>query len=115
MPRSLMTDKIQILQAPEITTSLGEKVRKRESAVVVATGLGSLQLYFSAEYDVDRDTLSRIGRIISDDPNLAIVNWSHWIVVNDQDWYDIDGQPQVWTLRGRHHIEVNIKRLTDGV
>lgn len=115
MPRSLMTDKIQILQAPTVTTSLGEKVRKREDAVVIATGYGSLQLFFSTEYDVDRDTLNRLGRIISDDSNLSVINWQHWIVVNDGDWYEIDGQPQVWTLRGRHHIEVGIKRLTDGV
>jgi len=107
-----MTDFIEVLEAPDVITTLGETVRHLENAVVVATGYGTLQLYLSAEYDVDRDTTQRLGRIISDDPALYDVTPKQWIRVNGVIW-ELDGHPQKWTLRGLHHIECNIK-LTEG-
>lgn len=110
MVRPLMTDVIQIYQAPNVATSLGETVRRVQDATLLATGRGSLQLYFSAEYDVDRDTRQRLGRVITDDPLLYVVTWKHWVLVNGI-MYEVDGNPQKWTLRGLHHAEFNIKTL----
>lgn len=110
--RVLMTDFIEVLEASDDVTSLGESVRNLEDAVVVHSGYGSLQLYFSAEYDVDRDTRQRLGRIISDDPRLYDATWKQWVRVNGVVW-ELDGWPQKWTLRGLHHVEVNIKK-TEG-
>lgn len=108
--RALMTDVVQIYRAPNTTTGLGEVVRKFSLATLLATGYGSLQLYFSAEYDVDRDTLQRLGRVITDDPGLYVVDWTDWVTVNGVT-YEVDGHPQKWTLRGLHHAEFNIKKL----
>lgn len=110
MVRPLMTDVVQLYEAPNVVTNLGETVRRFQDAVLVATGYGSLQLYFSAEYDVDRDTRQKLGRIITDDPALYIVNWKHWVSVAGV-VYEVDGNPQKWTLRGLHHAEFNIKKL----
>jgi hypothetical protein len=110
--RPLMTDLIEVYEAPDVITPLGETVRNLSSAVKVAEGLGTLQLYFSAEYDVDRDTKQRLGRIISDDPRLYNITPKQWVLVNGVTW-ELDGYPQKWTLRGLHHIEVNIKK-TEG-
>lgn len=113
--RSLMTDLIEVYAAPTVITNLGEHIRKMADAVPIGSGYGSLQLYFSAEYDVDRDTLQRLGRVISDDYNLySLVTHQTW-VLSDGVMYEVDGDPQKWTLRGLHHIEFNVKRLTDGV
>lgn len=110
--RGLMTDLIEVLEAPDVITPLGETIRRFSSAVLVASGYGTLQLYFSAEYDVDRDTTQRLGRIISDDPALYNITPKQWIRVNGVVW-ELDGWPQKWTLRGVHHVECNVK-LTQG-
>lgn len=112
MSRALMTDWIQIYQASPVTSKYGEVTYDFSSATLVASGWGSLQLYFSAEYDIDRDTYQRIGRVITDDPALT-PNPKHWIVANGDtaNVYEADGKPQVWTLRGRHHVEFGIKKL----
>ncbi len=108
--RALMTDKIEILRATATETGYNETVYDFSSATVVATGLGSLQLYFSAEYDIDRDTTQRIGRFITDDPNLN-PGPKDWVRVNGTTVYEVDGQPQTWTLRGYHHYEVGVKLI----
>jgi hypothetical protein len=105
-----MTDKLEVLRATPTITAYGETVVDESGATVVQTCYGSLQLYFSAEYDIDRDTYSRIGRIICDDPTFD-PQPKDWVRVNDGETYEIDGKPQTWTLRGRHHLEVGIKKI----
>lgn len=111
MPRSLMTDVIEIWNAVPETTQYGEVIVKLEDAVLEATGYGSLQFYFSAEYDVDRDTTQVLGRVISDDPALyQALKPKSWIKVAGV-FYEADGYPQKWTLRGNHHLEQNVKKV----
>lgn len=110
MPRPLLTDWIELLRAPAVTTSYGETVYDVTDADVVWSGYGSYQLYFSAEYDIDRDTTSRIGRVIVDDPTFNPAP-KDWIRVNSTEVLEADGEPMVWTLRGRHHTEQGVKRI----
>ena len=111
MVRALMTDRLELLRAPKTTTAgYGEVVYDFDQAVPVWTGRGSYQLYFSAEYDIDRDTTSRIGRVIVDDPSFTPQS-KDWIRVNGSEVLEVDGEPMVWTLRGRHHIEQGVKRI----
>lgn len=113
MPRFLMTDTIELLRADRIITNYGESVYNLADAVVVASGLGSCQLYFSTEYDIDRDTTSRTGRVITDDFSIMSANPlpSDWIRVNGSEVYQVDGLPMDWSLRGLHHHEINIKHI----
>jgi hypothetical protein len=111
MVRALMTDTLELLRAPQTTTGYGEKVYDFDSVETVWTGLGSYQLYFSAEYDLDRDTTSRIGRVIVDDPTFN-PHPKDWIRINGSEVLEVDGEPMVWTLRGRHHIEQGVKRIS---
>lgn len=104
-----MTDLIEILRATPVISEYGETTYTFADATVVATGYGSIQLYISAEYDVDRDTYSRIGRLISDDVNLYGVQPKDWIRQPDGTLYEADGIAQKWNLRGRHHIEQGVK------
>lgn len=113
MPRFLMTDTLEILRAPATITSYGETIYKLADAAVIASGLGSCQLYFSTEYSIDRETSSRTGRIITDDYAIlsAGVVVTDWIRVNGVEVFEIDGPPMDWTLRGLHHHEINIKHI----
>lgn len=112
MARALMTDRLELLRAPEtVTAGYGEHVHDFSQATVVWTGLGSFQLYFSAEYDIDRDTTSRIGRVIVDSPSFQ-PQPKDWIRVNGSEVLEADGEPMVWTLRGKHHVEQGVKRIT---
>jgi hypothetical protein len=111
MTRRLMTDTASVVRIPRVK---GAAVYEYDwtDEDIVHTGRCSVQPFSSIEDEFGRDTRVSQCRLISDDTGFAAALATDHVDYGGQLWR-IDGRPQVWTLRGRHHTEFTM-RLVEG-
>lgn len=112
MTRPLMTDTASLVRIP-LARGRYRSEPDLEDQEVIYTGLCSIQPFMGIEDEIDRDTRTSQCRLIADEAGWLVATAMDYIEDSDGTLWKIDGKPFVWTLRGRHHIELNM-RLVEG-
>lgn len=111
MVRMLMTDTAKLLRFPRTKTRYRYEPDLTDPTEIFE-GKCSCQPFLGLEDEVDRDTRTSQLRLVSDDPGFFVALATDYIEYDGVLW-KIDGRPFKWTLRGAHHIELNM-RLVEG-